>query len=484
MNRHRQSWAVGVAAIVVATSEAGAQLVTQSLNDGVTAEDLVVALVGAGGGASVSNVVFNGSPVAAGIFSGGTGIIGFEGGIVLGTGCISNVVAAAGRNNVEDYSCDHALPGDAELEAIMPDTFDACVLEFDFECEGLQQISFEYVFASEEYNEYANSDFNDTFAFFLNGVNVALLPGTNITVSINTVNGGNPFGVGAQNPSYFVNNECGSGGLGAYPCIPSRLTEMDGLTVVLTIDALVNPGVNHIKLAIADVFDGYFDSNVFIRANSFACLPPEQLGACCFQDGSCADLSVADCADAGGEFHREATCATYECPQPPPPLWACCLPDGTCVDASAVACASQGGISFTGYMCGEVPCPQPMQCVYSQGYWKNHPNAWPVESLKLGNVTYTKAQLISILKTPPAGGNGLVSMSHQLIATKLNAANGAQLTPMTMVTIQGADALIGDLIVPSIGKGKLASSITSPYNSVLDQYNNGQLPGSPPHCGD
>src|SRR5438045_1353979 len=62
-------------------------------------------------------------------------------------------------------------------------------------------------------------------------------------------------------------------------------------------------------------------------------------------------------------------------------------------------------------------------CTLTQGYWKNHPDAWPVSSLKLGSVTYTKVELIVILKTP-VRGNGLVALAHQLIAAKLNLAAG------------------------------------------------------------
>ncbi|HXU65209.1 MAG TPA: hypothetical protein VN962_26095, partial [Polyangia bacterium] len=71
-------------------------------------------------------------------------------------------------------------------------------------------------------------------------------------------------------------------------------------------------------------------------------------------------------------------------------------------------------------------------CTFTQGYWKTHgpipagnnSNEWPVTSLTLGNVNYTDLQLQSIFDTP-AGGNGLISLSHQLIAAKLNIANGA-----------------------------------------------------------
>src|SRR3989344_377587 len=66
------------------------------------------------------------------------------------------------------------------------------------------------------------------------------------------------------------------------------------------------------------------------------------------------------------------------------------------------------------------PSPTPAQnCTLTQGYWKNHPDSWPVSSLILGTTVYTKAQLLTIFGQPVAG-NGLVSLAHQLIAAKLN----------------------------------------------------------------
>lgn len=46
---------------------------------------------------------------------------------------------------------------------------------------------------------------------------------------------------------------------------------------------------------------------------------------------------------------------------------------------------------------------QQENCTLTQGFWKNHGEAWPVEELILGDTTYTKAQLLAILRTPPRG---------------------------------------------------------------------------------
>ena len=116
-------------------------------------------------------------------------------------------------------------------------------------------------------------------------------------------------------------------------------------------------------------------------------------------------------------------------------------------------------------------------CTLTQGYWKNHPNAWPVTSVTLGSVSYTKAQALAILDQS-VNGNGLIGLAHQLIAAKLNVASGSTNTIAT--TITGADALIGALVVPPVGSGYLAPSAASSFGHALDDYNMGTT--GPGHC--
>jgi cysteine-rich repeat protein len=116
-------------------------------------------------------------------------------------------------------------------------------------------------------------------------------------------------------------------------------------------------------------------------------------------------------------------------------------------------------------------------CTLTQGYWKNHPKAWPVQELKLGSVTYTKAQALTVFGQP-VNGNGLVSLAHQLMASKLNVAAGA--TDAVGGAIAQADAKIGALTVPTIGKGWIATTDTASLVQTLDQYNIGNV--GPGHC--
>jgi len=109
----------------------------------------------------------------------------------------------------------------------------------------------------------------------------------------------------------------------------------------------------------------------------------------------------------------------------------------------------------------------------TQGYWKNHPDQWCAGSLTLGNVAYTKDELLDIFHLEVAG-NGLVSLAHQLIAAKLNVACGVNPTGC----IGDADAMIGDLVVPPVGADHLDTAVTSPLVECLTAFN--QSPTDPP----
>jgi hypothetical protein len=117
-------------------------------------------------------------------------------------------------------------------------------------------------------------------------------------------------------------------------------------------------------------------------------------------------------------------------------------------------------------------------CTYTQGYWKNHPEAWVIDAMTLGTVPYDQGDLLAIFGTP-TGTNGLISLAHQLIATKLNIANGADPTAIQS-SVSAADALIGGLVVPPLGTGYLAPATTSALVTALTDYNEGTT--GPGHC--
>jgi hypothetical protein len=243
--------------------------VVADMTAGVTANGMVSALVGAG--VSTSNITYTGAQNAAGKFSGFLSAIGIDAGIVLGTGSVGNGTSppapagsaqgVMGPNNIGSFSGGpNGTPSDPDLDAILGATgFDAAVLEFDFVPAG-SVLHFQFVFGSEEYPEFVNAGFNDVFGFFLNGTNVALIPGTNTPVSIDNVNA-------TTNSTFYVDNTAGT-----------FFTQMDAFTTVLTVTANVNAGqVNHIKLAIENGGDEVYDSWVLIKAGSFGS-PPKANG--------------------------------------------------------------------------------------------------------------------------------------------------------------------------------------------------------------
>jgi len=219
----------------------------------------------------VGNAVLVGGPASAGIFGTGLASIGIDSGIILSTG---DVATAAGPN-VDDFSSGFASQqGDADLDAefnlipgFLTGTQDTTYLQFDFELEpgASQDLFFNFVFASEEYNEFANSFWNDVFAFFIDGRNIAFIPGTTTPISINTINGGNPLGVNPQNAQFFNNNSVTDNGQFL------SLFGFDGFTEIFTAQALgIGAGTHTIKLAISDVADDVLDSAVFFQMGSFA----------------------------------------------------------------------------------------------------------------------------------------------------------------------------------------------------------------------
>src|SRR5262249_62290498 len=78
-------------------------------------------------------------------------------------------------------------------------------------------------------------------------------------------------------------------------------------------------------------------------------------------------------------------------------------------------------------------------CPVGQGFWKNHPSAWPVGILVLGSQTYTQGELLAVLQMRTAHDASL-KLADQLIAAKLNIASGSDPTTIG-TTVADADRL-------------------------------------------
>jgi hypothetical protein len=255
-----------------------AGLVVQDLTDaGVTPTLLASQLVGSGVSVVPGSVQYTGADGAAGVFTGGAGIVGIDEGIILSSGGAKGVV---GPNDESGFTVVNNTPGLPGLDQIAGvSTYDAAYLDFQFEVPaGVTEVSFSYVFGSEEYNDFVNqpgTGVNDSFAFWVNGSNCALVGDPAVPVTINTINNGDPYGVAPINPHLFINNDPfdpDSTG-NTVPSAALRDTQMDGLTVVLTCLAPVTPGANSIRLAIADGGDSVLDSWVLLGAQSLTITP-------------------------------------------------------------------------------------------------------------------------------------------------------------------------------------------------------------------
>ncbi len=242
--------AVIVGGLVVFTTAASAQL---SVDPQTDLQALAQSI--AGEGVRIANPVIDCHGEGYGEFTYSGNLLDVSEGVILTSGRIVNAI---GPNNVSNKSFQQNNPGDALLDAVSGrTTHDACRLEFDV-IPGGDSLSFDFVFASEEYNEWVGSQFNDVFGFFISGPgiagdagigtdhNIALVPGTAQPVTINNVNAG-------SNSAYFQFNAGGSE------------VQYDGITRDLRAIAVVQPcETYHLKLIVADASDGFLDSGVLI----------------------------------------------------------------------------------------------------------------------------------------------------------------------------------------------------------------------------
>ena len=222
------------------------------------ANTLVNTIVGSGVTLVAGSPTYTGAAIASGTFTGGSASgIGIESGTLLTNG---SAELAVGPNDGK-VSQDNGLPGSSLLDPLVsPNTTgDASVLTFSFTTTG-GNLSFNYVFGSEEYPIFdpSTNSFNDVLGVFLDGKNIALLPGTMDVVSVNSVNE-------VANSVFYIDNASGTHDI-----------QYDGFTTVLTANVLgLSAGTHTITFAIADVpmSDLTFDSGVFIQAGSFSVAP-------------------------------------------------------------------------------------------------------------------------------------------------------------------------------------------------------------------
>lgn len=285
-----------------------AQLTTSTA---LSTEQLITSVL-VGKGVVVSNIVYIGHEDAIGSFDGSNSNIGIDNGIIISTGTVKDKTSLGGRkdgpigpNNNNSQGSDWKRVGDSDLTDLIADqTNDAAIIEFDFIPQG-DLIEFEYVFASEEYLEQANNPagFFDVFAFFISGPgivgqeNLAVVPGTNEVISIETIND-------QKNSHLYIDNGTGQDELES-TFTDETVTNFDGFTIPLTATKEVVPcQTYHLKIAIADVRDGLFDSGVFLKGGSLNSSPLYEPNQSSTVDVGTLNLLPEGCSDGVLELTR------------------------------------------------------------------------------------------------------------------------------------------------------------------------------------
>jgi outer membrane protein OmpA-like peptidoglycan-associated protein len=269
-----------------------------------------------GQGVVIGNIRHTGNQQAIASFTSTPNVLQVQKGMILATGYASAVGGINNQYNRTRAFVDMKNPQrDPDIEKLINyPLYDICVIEFDF-VPMANSLQFNYQFGSDEYPEWVDSGYNDIFAFYVSdessSKNIALVPGTSVPVSINTIN----F---KTNSNYFIDNNVFKqviikgnsrvvpkttykrsffGGIwhGIKKFFSSspepsydrqvvradpelikkanqalyRNLQYDGITTKLVAQTYVEPYKKyHLKLVIADVSDNMYDSGVFIEDHS------------------------------------------------------------------------------------------------------------------------------------------------------------------------------------------------------------------------
>jgi len=233
----------------------------QLLVDGSLSLDSLAKVI-SGKGVQIFNAQVDCGTNGFGLYNATNTSLGVNEGLIIATGSIGNAI---GPNNVGNKSTVWTQPynGNPQTYPLLDNytgrtTYEYCEFEFDIVPQG-DTISFDFVFASEEYEEWVGSQYNDVFGFFISGPgivpdpgagiyrNIALVPNSSTPVTINNVNQN-------SNTAYYQNND------------NSQLIQYDGYTTGLTAISEVQPcQTYHLILVVADASDKIYDSGVFIE---------------------------------------------------------------------------------------------------------------------------------------------------------------------------------------------------------------------------
>ncbi len=233
---------------------AASELDIDTVREGTTALDMAQEMFGAG--VTVTGATYYGDTDSAGTYSGGDttspGVVPGDTGVIMSTGDAEDFTNSNGQSN-QSASTSTNTSGTNNFSqynnAAGGTTYDASTLDVDFIPDS-DTLTMQFVFSSEEYPEFANSIYQDFFGVWVNGNFVEHDVGDGSTA---------PFNISTDNNiNMYVDNTT-----------DDYNTEMDGFTITLTLTMNVNAGqTNSIRIALADVGDTQYDSNVLIAGNS------------------------------------------------------------------------------------------------------------------------------------------------------------------------------------------------------------------------
>ena len=234
-----------------------------------------------GGGVSANNTFMFGDAIQIGFFNGINTNLGLDSGIVMSTGDIADLDPSSfgGGNSPLNTNTDpdllnvaNSVPPLINQPFFVSGIFDVATIEFDF-IPTSDTVSFNYVFGSNEYLTWVNSEYNDVFGFFISGpgitgpysspagfpngsINIATVPNSipPLPITISSVNN-------VLNSQYYIDNQF------TFP----QTVSCNGFTTLFNATTIVQCGETyHIRLALADGSDSSLDSWVFLEAGSFS----------------------------------------------------------------------------------------------------------------------------------------------------------------------------------------------------------------------
>ena len=199
--------------------------------------------------------------------------------------------------------------------------FDRVRLEIDFTLETTYDgIQVDYIFGSEEYPDWVNTDFNDGFGLFIRPAGSATFANFGRDLQNNDININGPFFSSSAVIKNFGPNDAG-------------LSEYNGMTPRLTSSTRLSAGpanVHKLVIVVCDAGDANLDSGVFLSA----------LAGCrgtCTGTRFCGDGVVQDGEDCDDGNNIEDDLCNNSCELPPcatnadcEPNEYCLLPNGTC----------------------------------------------------------------------------------------------------------------------------------------------------------